>query len=174
VTLGDLIRVRFGERITKAKDLGALYPVYGGGGESFRTDGYNREDEWVISRFAMSETCVRRVSGRFWMLDSGFTFDVTAPRVDKDYVGQVFLNMQPTIFATSTQSAQKNIDIEGFKRLAIPVPPLAEQERIVEILDRFDALVNDLSIGLPAELAARRAQYEHYRDRLLTFEPAAA
>jgi type I restriction enzyme, S subunit len=55
----------------------------------------------------------------------------------------------------------------------IPVPPLEEQERIVSILDKFDALVNDLSSGLPAEIAARRQQYEHYRDRLLTFHEAA-
>ena len=54
------------------------------------------------------------------------------------------------------------------------IPPLEEQRRIVEVLDRFDALVNDLSIGLPAELAARRQQYEYYRDQLLTFEEAAA
>ena len=56
------------------------------------------------------------------------------------------------------------------RRSTIPVPPLDEQERIVAILDKFDALVNDLSIGLPAEIAARRQQYEYYRDRLLTFE----
>lgn len=42
------------------------------------------------------------------------------------------------------------------------------------ILDKFDALVNDLSIGLPAEIEARRQQYEHYRDRLLTFNEAVA
>ena len=54
----------------------------------------------------------------------------------------------------------------------IVIPPLSEQERIVGILDRFESLVNDLSSGLPAELAARRQQYEHYRDRLLTFAPA--
>lgn len=52
----------------------------------------------------------------------------------------------------------------------IPVPPLDEQERIVEILDRFDKLCNDLSEGLPAEIAARQKQYEYYRDKLLTFE----
>ena len=52
------------------------------------------------------------------------------------------------------------------------LPRLSEQERIVAILDKFDALVNDLSSGLPAEIAARRKQYEHYRDRLLTFTPA--
>ena len=59
------------------------------------------------------------------------------------------------------------------KRYRIPVPPLAEQERIVAILDKFDALVNDISSGLPAELEMRRKQYEYYRDRLLTFKPLA-
>jgi type I restriction enzyme S subunit len=58
-------------------------------------------------------------------------------------------------------------------RIPIPVPPLDEQERIVRILDTFDTLVNDLSSGLPAEIAKRRQQYEHYRDRLLTFQEAA-
>lgn len=52
---------------------------------------------------------------------------------------------------------------------AVPVPPLSEQHRIVDYLDKFDALINDLTLGLPAEIEARRKQYEHYRDRLLTF-----
>ncbi len=63
--------------------------------------------------------------------------------------------------------------IDGFAKIRIPVPSPDEQDRIVSILDSFDALVNDLSSGLPAEIAARRRQYEHYRDRLLTFEQAA-
>lgn len=63
--------------------------------------------------------------------------------------------------------------IDGFAKIRIPVPTLDEQERIVGILDEFDALVNGLSSGLFAEIAARRRQYEHYRDRLLTFEQAA-
>ncbi len=58
-------------------------------------------------------------------------------------------------------------------KIQIPVPPLTEQERIVAILDKFDALINDISSGLPAELEMRRKQYEYYRDRLLTFKPLA-
>ena len=52
----------------------------------------------------------------------------------------------------------------------IPVPPLEIQQKIGSILDRFDTLCNDLTSGLPAEIAARKNQYEHYRDRLLTFK----
>lgn len=52
----------------------------------------------------------------------------------------------------------------------IPIPSLEEQERIVKILDQFDALVNDIKTGLPAEITARRAQYEYYRSKLLTFQ----
>ena len=63
--------------------------------------------------------------------------------------------------------------IDGFSKIRIPVPPREEQERIVAILDKLDTLVNDLSIGLPAEIKARRQQYEHYRDRLLSFREVA-
>lgn len=52
----------------------------------------------------------------------------------------------------------------------IPVPTLEEQNRIVSILNRFESLTTSLQSGLPAEIAARRQQYEHYRDKLLTFK----
>lgn len=57
-------------------------------------------------------------------------------------------------------------------KISVPIPPLAEQARIVAILDRFDALCNDLTSGLPAEIEARKKQYEYYRDKLLTFKEA--
>lgn len=72
------------------------------------------------------------------------------------------------------QGARSDLNAGIIKGVKIPVPPIAEQVRIVEILDKFDALASDISIGLPAELAARRKQYEYYRDRLLTFEEATA
>ena len=55
-------------------------------------------------------------------------------------------------------------------KAVIAVPPIEEQKRIVSILDRFDAICNDLTSGLPAEIEARQRQYEYYRDKLLTFE----
>lgn len=61
---------------------------------------------------------------------------------------------------------------ENFAKTKIPIPPLAEQERIVGILDKFDAIVNDITIGLPAEIEARRKQYEYYREKLLSFDRA--
>ena len=56
------------------------------------------------------------------------------------------------------------------KKVKIPVPPLDIQRRIVAMLDRFDALCNDLTAGLPAEIAARKKQYEYYRDKLLSLK----
>jgi len=61
-------------------------------------------------------------------------------------------------------------NIPALSKIAIPVPPLPEQARIVATLDRFDALTADLTSGIPAEIAARQKQYEYYRDRLLTFD----
>ena len=64
--------------------------------------------------------------------------------------------------------------MQRLKSVPIPIPPLEEQERIVNILDKFDALVNNLTSGLPAEIEARRQQYEYYRNQLLTFKELAA
>lgn len=63
-----------------------------------------------------------------------------------------------------------SISSKSIGRSLIPVPSLSEQERIANILDRFEALSTSLQSGLPAEIAARRQQYEHYRDKLLTFK----
>lgn len=96
-------------------------------------------------------------------------------------------NLDPKFVAYCTQTADfqaqkgrhvarakvKRISGTGLGNITIPVPTLAEQQRIVASLDAFDVLVNDLNVGLPAELAARRRQYEYYRDKLLTFEEVA-
>lgn len=68
----------------------------------------------------------------------------------------------------------KNLNAEIVRAIELPAPPLDEQRHIADTLDKFDALVNDISIGLPAELEARRKQYAYYRDKLLTFRELAA
>nr|WP_276781236.1 restriction endonuclease subunit S [Treponema succinifaciens] len=84
-------------------------------------------------------------------------------------------------YALSTHDAQKqkskgkikskvvHSSVPAISEITIPLPSLSEQERIVKILDRFDSLCNDISSGLPAEIEARKKQYEYYRDKLLSF-----
>ena len=66
-----------------------------------------------------------------------------------------------------------SVDMGKLKRMPFPIPPMELQEKIAAILDRFETLVNDLSKGLPAEIAAVKAQYEYYRNKLLTFKDVA-
>ncbi len=73
-------------------------------------------------------------------------------------------------WAISTGGTIARLYNDNILNATIPVPPIAEQQKIVDILDRFDTLTNDLTSGLPAEMEKRRQQYEYYRDRLLTFK----
>ena len=68
------------------------------------------------------------------------------------------------------RGARSDLNTKIIKEHPILLPPLDEQKRIADLLDKFDALVNDISSGLPAEITARRKQYEYYRDQLLTFK----
>ena len=77
---------------------------------------------------------------------------------------------QRNMIANAHGSAQAGLYLNQVAEIEIPLPPLEEQERIVEILDRFDKLCNGITVGLPAEIEARQKQYEYYRDKLLTFK----
>ena len=76
-------------------------------------------------------------------------------------------------WAISTGGTIARLYNDNILNAVIPVPPLTEQQRIVDILDRFNTLTTDITAGLPAEIEARRKQYEYYRDRLLTFKQKA-
>ena len=69
----------------------------------------------------------------------------------------------------ASQSAQPGLAVGKLEGLKIPIPSLAEQIRIASILDKFDALTNSLTEGLPREIELRQKQYAHYRDLLLSF-----
>lgn len=81
------------------------------------------------------------------------------------YLYYVYLNTRWTTDGGTIKRLYNNRILQQ----QICVPPIETQIAIADLLDRFDALVNDITSGLPAEIAARRAQYEHYRDRLLSF-----
>ena len=73
------------------------------------------------------------------------------------------------MLALDTGSGRPSLTQAILNKLPIPIPPLAEQERIVTILDKFDALTNSITEGLPREIELRQKQYEYYRDLLLSF-----
>ncbi len=66
--------------------------------------------------------------------------------------------------------AVQNLNADIVRSIELPIPPLEEQQRIVNILDKFDEYCNDITKGLPAEIEMRKKQYEYYRDKLLTFK----
>ena len=66
----------------------------------------------------------------------------------------------------------KSIPMKDLRLLSIPLPSMEKQRELVEVIDRFDVLCNDLSAGLPAEIEARQKQYEYFRDKLLSFKEA--
>lgn len=141
--LGDIVEVSFGKRIVKSKDQGTKYPVYGGGGATFYTDEHNREGGIIVSRFGVSENCVRVVSEPFWMLDSGFTVSpLDENSLDSNYLKHVLLHIQDRIFACARGHAQKNLDVNCFKKIHIPLPPIEEQKKIVEELDRYQRIID--------------------------------
>lgn len=86
------------------------------------------------------------------------------------YVYYYFYVIDEWCKANTNVSNFASVDMSKFYNLLIPIPSIAEQQRIVSILDRFDTLTTDLTQGLPAEIEKRRQQYEYYRDKLLTFK----
>lgn len=121
---------------------------------------------------------IRPYLKKIWISNSigGTNGDVLVIRPVKKFVAPKFLYYvlsSDNFFAYDTQYAKGAKMPRGNKDAVMEyifaLPTIKEQERIISILDRFDALCNDLSSGLPAEIEARRKQYEFYRDKLLTF-----
>lgn len=112
-------------------------------------------------------------------ITGGTNGDVLVIRISNEYKGKLisdylyYLLSSDGFFDYNMQYAKgakmPRGDKDSILKYRIPIPPLSEQDRIVAILDKFDALVNDISVGLPAEIQARKQQYEYYRGKLLTF-----
>lgn len=100
------------------------------------------------------------------------TVDETESKADiaiPKYLFYVLKNKEQELNDMKRGAGVPHISGEALQSILLPLPSIKKQERIVSILDRFDALCNDLTNGLPAETVARRKQYEYYRDNLLAF-----
>lgn len=86
------------------------------------------------------------------------------------YIIESSIGQKELLKRTLVNATPIKINLGEIGKINIPVPPIAEQERFIRILDKFDALVNDISVGLPAEIEARKKQYEYYRGKLLDFK----
>jgi type I restriction enzyme S subunit len=143
-------------------------PVYGTGGIMTYVDTFAYDKPTVLIPRKGSIDKLYYVDEPFWNVDTIFYTEINDELIEPKFL-YYFLQTERL----------ENLNIAGgvpsltqtmLKLVKIPLPPLAEQARIVSILDKFDALVNDLSSGIPAEIEARQKQYEYYRDRLLTFK----
>ncbi len=156
--LGKIARIDFGKRITKANNVEGEYPVYGGGDITFYTNSFNREGyNIVISRFGVSAKCVRILRTQFFLNDSGMTVSSLGEYLNPEYLGFYLFNHQDEIYHLARGTAQKNIDIEQFKSLPIPVPPIDEQMKIVQKGNRITErikLTEELIAELKSELAS--------------------
>ena len=77
---------------------------------------------------------------------------------------------QQYLFGNIKAASHLNVTVEAIRKINIKFPSLDEQKKIVNILDKFEGLINDISVGLPAEIELRRKQYEYYRNILLCFD----
>ena len=135
--LGDSCVIEYGTRVVQKKDGGTKYPVYGGGGETFRMDKYNRENCLVVARFAMSRTCVRYVTGKFFLNDSGLSINA-GKELLQSYLNHHILHLNDDIYNLGKGAAQRNLDVNSFRNLIIAIPPLSTQLSIVTELDKIN------------------------------------
>jgi len=150
VKLGDIAEIHFGERITKKDNLGTLFPVYGGGNDTFRTDKKNREGVTCkVSRFGISEhNCVQIINGEYWLMDSGFTINAKADKAISSYLWNWLLQNKKAVYNCGRATAQMNMDMETFKSLALPLPSLERQQQIVDAIDGWTNLAHQEEVAL--------------------------
>ena len=163
--------------IKESNRIRGNYPYYGASGIVDYVNDYLFDGEYLLvsedgaNLLARNTPIAFSIQGKTWVNNHAHILEF--PNYVSRRYCEIYLNSINLEKYIST-AAQPKLTKENLYRIPIPVPPLSEQRRIVAILDRFDALCHDISAGLPAEIAARRKQYEYYRDKLLTFEEKTA
>ncbi len=130
--LEDIANIDYGTRVVKSRDQGTIYPVYGGGGETFKMDKYNRENCVVVSRFAMSPLCTRYVSEKIFLNDSGLTVSTKDENaLLQEYLDWCILSRNDEIYSLGRGAAQRNLEIPSFKAMNISYPQDIEKQKEV-------------------------------------------
>lgn len=146
------------------------YPIYSNGTEQNALYGYS--DSYKIDKKAVTISA-RGTIGYHAVRGEKFTPIVRLITLipNTKIITIKFLNYALDITEIGHSGGSiPQLTVPNVKKINIPVPTLAVQERIVSILDKFEKLTNDISVGLPSEIEARRKQYEYYRNRLLSFK----
>lgn len=124
----------------------------------------------------MSSVVTDHVEEQVYLNSFSIGFRSSDPNLfDPEFTKHLYrsIGIREQLIRTASGVTRFNVSKARLARVEVPIPELSEQKRIARVLDKLYALVNDLSVGLPAELAARRKQYDYYRDRLLTFKELA-
>ena len=106
---------------------------------------------------------------RFWLGPLCYKIQSKSEFLSNRYLYYLLSTKTDAILRLKKEGGTPALNASDLGSILIPIPPLSVQQRIVSILDKFEALVNDLSEGLPAEIAAVQEQYEYYRNKLLSF-----
>jgi type I restriction enzyme S subunit len=138
----EICNIDYGTRVVRTRNTPGEFYVYGGGGKTFTSNKYNRENCVIISRFAMSINCVRKINGRFFLNDSGLSVSTKNKNIlSQEFLDKLIFGLQDKIYSLGRGQAQRNLHIDGFKDLEIPLPPLEIQKKIIKILDdKFEKL----------------------------------
>jgi restriction endonuclease S subunit len=152
-TLGQVCSIDYGTRIVRKDNVEGEYPVYGSGRAMFSTQTFNREGfNILVGRFALSLECVRFVNEKIFLNDSGLSVKPKTDILLHKYIGYYLLHNQNIIYNCARGTAQKNIEMDIFKSIKIPIPSLERQQDIVKYLDFIYEKANKTSNEKIAEL----------------------
>ena len=165
VTLEQICKINYGTRITKQNNTIGKIPVYGGGDITFYTNNYNRlKNTLIVSRYALSTTCVRLINHAFYLNDSGLSID-TNNSDDQTYINYYLLSdyIQAIIYDKCTSgSVQRNINMELFKKLKIKIPK--NRQLIDNLKPLFDEVDNLKTVLETSQQEYKKQMNELFKD----------
>jgi type I restriction enzyme S subunit len=170
--IGAVCSTFSGAFVKKTKqDESFEYPVFNGGSTAtgFYSD-YNSPENSIAISARGSIGAVNWVPTKFWAGNSCHVVLATDPRLKNRFLYHYLKFHEPSLYALRAVGSIPALNLKPLLKFEVPLPPVDLQEQISFVLDKFEALINDITIGLPAEISTRRQQYEHYRTKLLSFK----